>query len=197
MRRLALALLGAAVLAGCFTPGQREAPRYHVLEARGGAPKAKAPRPLTLRVAPTSAASFYDTQAIVYSRAAGERGYYQISRWTERPSRRVHALLVERLRESGAFQTVIGVPGGLRDDLVLATHLEEMVHDATSRPGTVRIALEAVLTDPAKRTLIARRSFTRETSAASYDAAGAVAGFNQAVSALLNDVVAWVDATLP
>jgi ABC-type uncharacterized transport system auxiliary subunit len=42
--------------------------------------------------------------------------------------------------------------------------------------------------------VLARRSFSRSAPAASYDAPGAVQGFRQALGALLDEVVAWVDA---
>lgn len=192
----ALAVL-AAVLGACSLPGEREALHYYVLHAAGEPVKAKATRPATLFVASTSAAGFYDAQPIAYSRSPGSRGYYQLNRWTERPSRRLHALLLERLRQSGVFEAVVGpAAGGPRGDLVLDTRLEELYHDAASRPGAVRVTLSATLADPANRELLAQRSFTRSAPAASYDAAGAVTGFHQAVGALLDDVAAWLDAEI-
>lgn len=195
--KIAVAVVLAAALAGCLSQLERRAPHYHVLEAPGEPAKARATRAATLFIASTTAAGFYDAQPIAFSRQPGSRGYYQLNRWTERPSRRIHALLLERLRQSGGFEAVVGPSAsGLRGDLVLETRLEELYHDAATRPGTARVTLSATLTDPAQRELVARRSFTRSAPAASYDAAGAVAGFNQAVGALLDDVVAWVDAEI-
>jgi ABC-type uncharacterized transport system auxiliary subunit len=59
------------------------------------------------------------------------------------------------------------------------------------------VALTAELVDPVRRVLLARRTFDRSAPAATYDAPGAVPAFNQAVAALLDDVSAWVDATVP
>lgn len=196
MSRLA-ALLLAAALAGCVSPAGREPPHYFVLQASGEPPKAAATRPGTLLVSPTAAADFYDTPQLVYSRRAGERGYYQLNRWTERPSRRIHDLVIQRLQASGAFRHVASSASGVRGDLVLATDLEELYHDAIAAPGSVRVTVSAALTDPSRRALVARRSFTRSAPVASYDADGAVAAFNQAVGALLDDIVAWVDAAAP
>ena len=196
MKSWAMRLL-LAVLAGCVSPGEREAAQYYVLQAGGEAPKAQATRQATLLVAPTGAADFYDSAQLVFSREPGTRGYYQLNRWTERPSRRIHALLVERLTASGAFRTVAGTASGVHGDLVLGTQIEELYHQAADRPGSVRITLTATLSDPARRALLSRRTFTRTAPAVSYDAKGAVAAFNQALGELLNDVVAWVDATAP
>jgi len=178
----AMVLLAAALVAGCVSSGPREADRYFLLEAASepGAAPNTAP---TVRVAPTSASSFYDTQDIVYSRARGTRGYYQFNHWTERPQRTIHTQLASRLQAVDP-----------KSGLVLSTHLEEIYHDAAELPGTARIALTAQLVDPANNAVLARRTFNRSAPAASYDAPGAVQGFRQALAALLDDVVAWVEA---
>lgn len=180
-----VAVIAAAVLVtACSSFGAGEAHRYFILEA---APSATAaPRPGSVAdVAPTSVSGFYDTQDIVYSRAAGTRAYYQFSHWTERPQRAIHAQLVSRLE------------GGPTSGLVLRTHLEEIYHDAAQPPGAARIAISAQLVDPASRSVVARRTFARAAAAASYDAPGAVQGFDQALGALLDDIVAWVGAQAP
>ena len=179
MRR-SLVVLAAALAAGCAAPGEREADRYFILEA---APPVAARPAAMLRVLPTSASSFYDTQDIVYSRAPGTRAYYQFNHWTERPQRAIHAQLAARLEAPAPAQ-----------GLLLVTHLDEIVHDAARPPGTARIVLTARLVDPASRAVLARRTFDRSAPAASYDASGAVQGFDRALGALLDDVAAWVGA---
>ena len=59
-----------------------------------------------------------------------------------------------------------------------------------------RIALAAELVDPSSGAVLARRAFTRAAPAASYDAPGAVQGFNQALGALVAEMGGWVDAEL-
>lgn len=182
MKRFATLAMLCAV-AGCFTPGTREPERFFILEAPAAAARPQAARESTLRVAPTTASSFYETQDMVYSRARGTRAYYQYNRWTEAPSRQIHAALVARLAASGA-----------KSGLVLRTHLEEIYHDAAESPGSARIVLTAELIDPAQRTPVAKRTFSQSAPAASYDAPGAVKAFSQALGALLADVEAWVEA---
>jgi ABC-type uncharacterized transport system auxiliary subunit len=176
-----LGFLLAACVAACSLPGPREPDRYFVLDA-GVSPEAKRSS-VPLVVAPTSAASFYDTQDIAYSRAPGVRAYYQFNRWTERPQRGIHGQLASRFDGGGPA-------GGLR----LNTHLEEIYHDASEQPGTARITITAELVDPVNRAILARRTFTRSAPAAAYDAPGAVRGFNLALAALIGDIEAWVGA---
>jgi cholesterol transport system auxiliary component len=157
--------------------GERQAHRYHLLEPR---PAAAAPRSGAITPAPTTAASFYDSQDIVFSRSTGTRGYYQFSHWTERPQRVMQGELAARYAPA-------------REGYILLTHLVEIYHDAAIVPGASRITVTAELIKGAQRTPVARRAFTREAPAASHDAAGAVAGFNAAAGMVLDDIVEWAD----
>ena len=189
----------AALLAGCLSFGQQEPQRYYVLEPDGKARPNRPAKPhaTTLLVAPTSASAFYETAEIAYSRAPGERAYYQLSSWTEHPSRRITGLLIARLERAGSFSTIAYAASGVQGDLVLNTHLTAFYHDAATPPGRVHVALTAELIDPLKRTLLARRSFEQSAPAATYDAAGAVVAFNRATAAILDDIAAWIEATAP
>jgi len=197
VRSLMLVAL-ACVLAGCVSSGPREAQRFYVLEDPAtAAAKAETARSATLLLAPPAVSSFYDTQGIAYSRSAGTRAYYQYHSWTEPPGHRIGELLAARLERSGTFRTVASVTSTVRGDLVLSIYLAELYHDAASAPGSARMSLTAELTDPARRTLVARRSFSASAPAASYDAPGAVQAFNRALATLLDEVTAWVDGAVP
>ena len=193
-----LACVAAALVAGCLSAGERTVQRYHVLEDAGApAVRAKVARASTLLVAPPTTSAFYDTQDIAYSRAPGTRAYYQFHAWTERPGRTLGDLLVARLEGGGAFRAVAKATGGVQGDLLLNVHLKEFYHDAAAEPGSARITLTAELIDSARRTLVARRAFSRSTPAPTYDAPGAVQAFNRAVGAVLDDVAAWMDGVAP
>lgn len=188
----------ALTLTGCFPSGSREPQRYFVLEVPAApAVDAKPTRAATLLIAPTAASGFYASAEIVYSRAPGTRAYYQFASWTEPPSRTIGALLIARLQGSGAFQTVASTSSGVKGGLLLSTQLEELYHDAATSPGSVRVTLSAELTDPSRRTLIARRTFTQTAAAPTYDAPGAVQAFRRALGAILDDVTAWIDNAAP
>ena len=85
----------------------------------GPAPRARpaALKSRVLVVQATSVSAFYDSQRLVYSRAPGERAYYQFAAWTERPGRAFSKLLSERLDAPFTSSAV-------RGDLVLHTRLE-------------------------------------------------------------------------
>ena len=191
-----LVALLAVLLAACVPQPTREFDRYHLLEAPGSPPKAAAARASTL-VVMTSATSFYETRAMVFSREPGTRAYYQYNRWAEPPSQRFGALLVARLQQSGAFRSVAGARSAVSGSVLLTVELTEFYHDAAAPPGAARVAASAELIDPARRALLGRRVFEHSAPATAYDAGGAVQGFNAATAALLDEIVAWVDATAP
>lgn len=181
MSRLA-ALLLAALVAGCMSTAPRQAERYFILAPAAG-PAEASHTAAGVRIPPTSASGFYDSQDIAYSTSPGTRAYYRYNRWTERPQLAIHASLLARL---GA--------GGPQDALLLRTHLEEIYHDAAATPGTARILLTAQLVDAESRTVVARRTFSASAPAASHDAAGAAQAFRRALTGLIGDLAAWVDA---
>jgi ABC-type uncharacterized transport system auxiliary subunit len=196
--RMVMAGAAIAALTGCASFGPQEPQRYYVLDASPATAGAvRTPRASTLLVAPTTASSFYEAQEIVYSRAPGMRAYYQLHAWTERPGRRMTELLVMRLEREGLFKTVATAVSGVQGSLVLNTHLAEFYHDAADSPGSVKVTIMAELMDPALRVLLARRTFDRTAPAATYDAAGAVHAFSGAVTAILDDICSWVDASAP
>ena len=199
MRTGALFVL-AALVAGCAGPGSREPFRYFVLgapAAASGAASAAAASEATLLVLPTVAASFYATQEIAYSKAEGVRAYYQFSSWTEPPDVAVMRALVARIDDAHVFRSVAVAGRGMRGSLVLSTELLEIYHDASTSPGTAKIVLAAELRDPAKRTLVARRTFSAAVPAASFDAAGAVQGFRVGLGQLGDELTGWLASVVP
>jgi cholesterol transport system auxiliary component len=197
MRAVIAGILMAA-LGSCASFGPQEAQHYYVFEAPPAAAKAVVtPRAVTLLVAPTTVSGFYETQDIVYSRAPGMRAYYQLHAWTERPGRRLSELLVMRLERAGSFGTVATMVGGVKGQMVLGTHLAEFYHDAATAPGNVKVVVTAELMDPVRRVLLARRTFEQSAPVPTYDAPGAVQAFNVAVTALLDDLAAWVEVSAP
>jgi len=198
--RTYLAAAALVLLAGCLpTPASVPPQQYFVLNdlakpAPGQSP-AQAPGRRALLVNPTVTSPFYDTQSLVYSRAAGQRGYYQFAGWTERPGRRFSELLMRRLEGRGAFGSVASTTAGVRGDVVLNTRLEELYQDTGASPGRVVVEVTAELVDYTERTMVARQRFAQSAATGGDNAVAAVSAFNQALTALLDEVSAWVETT--
>lgn len=154
------------LVAACAPFGDtRQAQRYFVLE-----PSMEKAGSLPVRLGAVTASGFYDSEAIAYSRSPGTRGYYQLNSWTEPPARRIGELLARQAGEKGP---------------VLNLHLLEMYHDAASSPGIVRVSLAAELAGR-------KKIFTGTAAAASFDAHGAVRGFNEAIGKIFDELQAWI-----
>ncbi len=197
VRKLALVLLcGLGTgLAGCLSFQDVPPREYYVLDdlAKAGAARPAAAAGRVLLVSAASASPFYDTQNLVFSRAPGQRAYYQFAGWTERPGRRLTELLKRRLEAGGSFKSVAATTAGVKGDLVLNTRLEEFYHDTGANPGSVRIEVSAELVDYAGRTIVAQGRFAQSVPAAGENAQAAVAAFNRATAALLDELSAWVE----
>jgi ABC-type uncharacterized transport system auxiliary subunit len=179
--RLGIITLIAGLLAGCAAPGPHQADRYYVLAPTAGRQTSLHSAP-PIEVLPTTAATFYDTQDMAFSREPGTRSYYQFNHWIERPQHAIHRELAAR------FERV-----GRGNACMLATHLDEMYHDAVSAPGSSHVTITAKFLD-STRAVVAQRAFTRSAQASSYDAAGAARAFDQTLDEVLDEIVAWVDA---
>ena len=156
-------LLGVAA---CAPFGDtKQAHRYYVLE-----PKSEKAASLPVRLGAVTASSFYDSEAIAYSRSPGTRGYYQLNSWTEPPARRIGELLARHAADKGPL---------------LNLHLLEMYHDAASPPGMVRVSLAAELGGK-------RKIFEATAPAGGFDAQGAVEGFNEAIGGILDEMETWI-----
>jgi cholesterol transport system auxiliary component len=195
----AAAAAACALLGGCLSVPNESLPpqQYYVLTdlAQAGATPEPARSDRTLLVSPTATSPFYDTQSLVYSRAAGQRAYYQFAGWTERPGRRFSELLLRRLEARGAFAWVASTTASVRGDRVLNTRLEELYQDTVTKPGRVQVEVTAEVIDHAERAMIARRRFTQSAVTGGDNAASAVAAFNQAMTALLDELTAWAEST--
>ena len=199
LRALPAAALGPPVLlAGCDTLSN-SAPRFDffVIEdlrpARAPLAAARLDLALLLSTGPTPA--LYDSDRMVFTTDGPSRSYYQYSNWSERPARRILTLAEARLAARGGFRAVAQTLSGVRGDLVLTLRLDELTHDASSVPGRVRVAVGAEMVEWRARRLMARESFAHAADARSADARGAAQAASVAVTAVLDALAPWVEAT--
>jgi cholesterol transport system auxiliary component len=184
----------ALLLSGCMSLAKLPPREYYVLDDLGDAVSMRgAQNDRALLISETSVSPFYDTQSLVFSRAPGQRAYYQFAAWTERPGSRLTELLVRRLYARGSFRSVTATTAGAKGDLVLNTRVEEIYHDASASPGSVRIEMSAELVDRAQHAIVAQRSFTQSAPTGGDTAPAAVVAFDRAVTALLDEESAWVE----
>lgn len=187
----------ALALSGCVSFGLagEDDPRaivYYVMEDAGRETPAGTPSPRILLAADTSAGAFYDTDGMAFSSKPGTRGHYQYARWSERASKRFSDLLLTRLEREGVFAAVAQTGSNVRGDWLLTTDILDLYHDASERPGVVKMKLRAEVVDLGSRRLLASRTFVQSVAVPSYDAEGAHQSFNRAVTLNLNEIADWL-----
>ena len=194
-RRLATAALlaCAALAAGCGTlfGAPPPAPHFWTLDpalpaARPAAAGASAP---VVIVAMPRAAAGFDTDRIVYVRAAHQLEPYADNQWIETPPRMLGPLIAESLARSGAFAAVLATPSPANGQWELDTQVVALQHEVPEQ--RVRFALRATLVDKPTRTVVVAHEFEATAPTATTDPAGAVAAANAAVADVLGQLTAF------
>ncbi len=128
MRRFKTFLAAILLSFGAVACGGGKIPptRYYALEL----PAAPAPSPagqgFSAAVMPFRAERMLNQDRIVYRPTRQEVGYYEYHRWAEDPRSAVTSAVIERLRASGAFQSVALFDGRTRSDFVLRGRVERL-----------------------------------------------------------------------
>ncbi len=146
-----------------------------------------------LLVSPVTASSFDESSMLAYGREPGIRAHYQFAGWTDRPARRIGLLVERRLAARGRFASVAQSTAGVRGDLLLNLSLEHLYHDVSPPPGRARVGLVAELIQWRSRVMLARRSFEQTAPVARGAAEAAVDAISRALTALFDELSAWVE----
>lgn len=202
LRRIGLPVLAVVVLlaAGCVSvdigkDSATQLAQFRILDTAAAPPPPAPPNGRQLVIAPQASPSIDDSFALAYSRAANQRAAYQFATWTDRPSSRLSQLLVDRLSARRAFASVTLAGRGVAGDLQLNLSVDDFLHDAASSPGTARVEVTAEMIDRGTRRLVARQSFSATAAVAEANAAGAAAALSAASSRVLDQLVAWAEAS--
>lgn len=198
-RRSARAVAVASLLlAGCVSVGVGTADSpgitYYVLEdARPAGEKSAAAAKETLAVQSLGADPLTDSTSMLYSQRAGERGVYQLAAWTERPTRRLPQLALQRLQARGAFAAVTQLGQPVATDWLLTLTVEQMFHDVTRTPGAAQLVVRAELIDRRQRAPSASTVFSAAPAVAQANAAAAATAFSEAAAEVIDRLAVWVE----
>jgi cholesterol transport system auxiliary component len=139
----------------------------------------------TLIVNPTHAASGFDSERMMYVRAAHQLEYFSHHEWIDTPARMIVPLIVSALERSPAFRAIVHKPSAAAGDLRLDTKIVRLQHEFGSPPSRVRFTLRATLVDNTTRRVLASREFDTSVAAVSADPRGGVVAANRAVQVVL------------
>jgi ABC-type uncharacterized transport system auxiliary subunit len=188
----ALAVFLVCALGACSLPGQRSQPRvYHELRDPGHA-QTHTPKDASLSVAKTQADGLLLGSFMLFSRADGSRGVYQLALWSSPAPHRISELLLARLRSANLVRAVSPLGSGVASDYLLNSRIIDLHHDATREPGVVRLTIDIELIQRREARQIGARRIGIEEPVQSADAAGMAAATSRALARALDEVEAWV-----
>lgn len=137
-----------------------------------------------------------NSNKIVFSDGNSRRGYYQLARWVEPPTRRFSVLLLNRLEHSRLFSSVSRLGNATIGDFQLNAELNDFYHDIKSTPGSAVAEITVELVDLKTRQMVARKRFSQEVSAESFDGEGAVRALTLAMNQILDQIVIWLESEI-
>jgi cholesterol transport system auxiliary component len=134
-----------------------------------------------------------DASRIALSRSPISIDYFADSEWTERVPLLVQTALLESFENSGAIAAIDRESIGLRADFILKTEIRhfEALYDSPNAAPEVWVAIIARLVNPSGRDIVAHASFERRERAAANDMGHVVLSFDNALGAVMGDIVVW------
>jgi ABC-type uncharacterized transport system auxiliary subunit len=158
MKKTAVLVLLALGSAACFAS---QAKRYFELRASG--PPAGGPElPRTLWLDRVEIGEFYDDFRIVYRLSPTEINYYPYDFWTEKPSRLIRNLILERLAVPGRFLRIETEAGKGPVDWIWKTRVFLIEEADEGEQWFGRLSMVFEIVDLKTGAVIATRSFDRK-----------------------------------
>ncbi|HVV92833.1 MAG TPA: ABC-type transport auxiliary lipoprotein family protein [Hyphomicrobiales bacterium] len=191
--RLAVAAAVAAMAAGCALLVPAPTPvTYDLMAPTNVGPRSGSVRGVLVVPAPT-ALQILDSQRIVVRSSGGQITYIANSQWPDRLTSLVQSRIIEAFENAGQ-QRAVGRPSDRLEanyDLVSDIRTFDVVVGGNGAAAEVSIAAK-IVSDPGGR-VVAARVFSATAPVRSVDGQGAAAGLQQALRAVLDDIVRWAD----
>jgi cholesterol transport system auxiliary component len=134
-----------------------------------------------------------DTDRIALSRSPLSLDYFADAEWADRAPLLVEAALVSSFEASGAIAAVGRESSGLHADFILQSEIRHFEAEYLSEGGSPAafIAIGVKLVAMPQRAIVGQAAFEHKTPAAANDVPAVVGAFDQALSAVMRDIVVW------
>ena len=186
---------GAVVLTGCSDLiGPTSTPQQlYVLKPTGGASTAGPKVPWSLTISTTTTSDHLESSRIALTQPDNSVDYYAGSAWTDHLPRLVQDALVEGFENSGRIEAVSSDSDGFHADYILQAQIRDFEAHYSVADGipTVWIRLEAKLAPSKGREIVGSLNSVHQVTATANSVAAAVQAFNDAMGAVLSDIVNW------
>ncbi|MBC7963688.1 MAG: membrane integrity-associated transporter subunit PqiC [Steroidobacteraceae bacterium] len=193
----------AFLLSGCFGGQPGRMTEQYAFDYAPALQQGFATLPETITVERFGAAQLYNSTAMVYQDAPGQRNQYLYHRWRVNPADLVSDYLLRDLRSANLFRGVFHHRGDGSGRYLLAGDIEEFLEHIDKEDHRAIVSLNATLFDTARPGLSDRILFQKDYRIAEpfdeQSPAGMAKGMSRAVAQisglLLNDIFKAVQAT--
>lgn len=183
-------LLSALLTTGCGSlPGSEPNQRtYQLLPP--DPPGLVDPRRLnaTLVINRPTARPGYDGTSMAYRQSDYELRYFAFNRWSDRPARMLHGVLMTTLDQRGPFRHVVMPQSDVGAAFRLDVDLIRLEQDFRQTPSQARLALRVRMIDTASRTVLLDRTMEASREAPTDTPEGGVIAANRALADVLRNL---------
>ncbi|HVU19618.1 MAG TPA: ABC-type transport auxiliary lipoprotein family protein [Rhizomicrobium sp.] len=194
-RRGLLVGTGALLLSGCSDLiGPSSTPQQlYVLRPTGGVSTNGPKVSWSLAISASAISDHLDSSRIALTQPDNSVDYYAGSAWTDHLPRLVRDALVEAFENSGRIAAVSSDSEGFHADYILQAQIRDFEARYTVLDGipTVWVRVESKMAPSKGREIIASLNSIHQVQATANSVPAAVRAFNDAMGAVVSDVVNW------
>lgn len=130
---------------------------------------------------------------ILYQDSNHSMNAYAFSQWSDTPNHMLANLLMATIIDSSVFKVVLPVDSRASSDYVLESTIYQFHQQFSSHAkSSVRVRIGFYLLERNSAKIVSSKQFATNLETNSVDAKGSVEGFNKAVNAISEEVIAWL-----
>lgn len=191
-----LFVLPFAFCACSLAPSPQPNPTTYILKANDKIVLDK-PKEATksIKIAPIQSVLYLRTNEITYIKD-NELSSYSKHLWKSSPVNALSVLLSSKFEKNRLFQVVLNANSQIQADLLLELRFDAFEQVFYNNKSAINLALSASLIDNKSKKLLGVQHFRYNVSVEKIEPSAAVAGFDEALNALGDDMVLWINSLL-
>jgi ABC-type uncharacterized transport system auxiliary subunit len=181
-----LSLLLAGTLCGC---GGARPTKYYVLDAPAATPSSQSTTqfPISLVIARPITSHLYRDDRIVFGSGPVELGTYEYERWAQSPADMIQDMLVNSLRSTGQYRSVLRPGTNAKGDYIVRAYLRSMYE--VDRPDLLaRFSIRLDLYDPKAGSTVWGANYSHDEAVAGKSVAAVVEALEKNVRAGMQEL---------
>ena len=192
MNYIKLALVfGVYWLTAC-APIQNTVNNEYKLSSYSAKKMGSKPMPLSLLISQPDAMAGYQTEQMLYTEKPFELSHFAHSTWTSSPANMLYPLMVQSLQQTHVFFAVASGPDVDKADYRLDTQVLEFQQNFITKPSTLELTANIVLTHIHDNRIVASRIIKQRINCPEDTPYGGVVAANQAAYAFTDQLTHFV-----